>query len=649
MKVAAEQAEIELPALQQALHFAERLRDAADGLFAGTTVGERLIDVARRLENDCRRLAERGGCDCPAIVLVGQLGKGKSWLARCFLSDHPDNEAVRSRIRSGQDSGSRTKQLLWLGHDEPVGLEVGAESFHQIPAERMLDLGRPYVVGDSPAFSNADEAAAGRSDIAMYSAAVKILVHSIEQLRDGGTEQFLKRMQGSVVLPVFRFTPEPPDEAEPPSELVDDVLEQIARWKTDCPVKLLDPCFMPDKDVFGDHRATELMRSRLSGALVGPLSDAENLKTSVDDQIRHRLGVARREAAASIPEFMQRAKGPVDRINDAEQRLPERLVSQLLGNDAHLARTIRMRLRGDWLDNTPVWCFPYRSLAGVLWLTAGAWDRLIIAFAGSVPSLGMSIFAAAKNIRQAQRLARQIREGVRDKIQRLVSDSVRDDLRDLQNAVRTVAGDSSGLHTNDVDVLEVRVSGIEVVEADSHYLFQTSLSQRGANPATPRCFALVATVAFWLVLAGPMVTIYRQYFRAWVNSLGGDNALWSDFPTPSPSMLLAAFILSATPAFILALIGLGWCCRRKLVEQVSHQIKVEHDEMLRNRHASGELHIEITSPKLEAARFLAEMAQPVTVPMAFDTLHRPQEESKDLLRFAQKGTRDGFMTRTRPK
>ena len=46
----------------------------------------------------------------------------------------------------------------------------------------------------------------------------------------------------------------------------------------------------------------------------------------------------------------------------------------------------------------PLICFPFRPFVGILALTAGAVDRLLLGFVGSVPSLAMAAFQTAKNL-----------------------------------------------------------------------------------------------------------------------------------------------------------------------------------------------------------------------------------------------------------
>lgn len=594
----------ESQALAEAQSFGAKLNDAARRLFGDDERCSQLLEVSRRLQKDCRQLAQRGGSDVPAIAIVGKLAEGKSWLARCFLTDHEDNQQVRQSVRSGGKSEDRTSQLIWLGPHAPLAL-YGQERFVRVPSEQMLDLGRPYIVGDAPGFSSIDAYAEDLAFTAIHSAAVKLLVLSLDNLRDDAIPRFLKQMEGALVLPVVRYKPDPADQSRPGQESETDVRQELKRWRRAAPgVEVLDPCFIPDKDIFdgGEPNAMRLVQDRLQARIEPRLADAVNLRKAVEDQIRGRLRAARREAAELLKEYSQRVRSHVERLEALQNTIPERLPVELLGDDILLRAGVRRRFRADWIDRTPSWCFPYRSFLGLLALTAGAWDRLVFSIMGSTPSLALTFFQSFKNLRDARDFTQRTRAGLTDRIESLVNDRLSNDLLHFNQAVTACrAGRGAGAMAFESKSV-IRVVGIEEVEFKSQKIIGDVIKTRRANPAAARSFGTVAVIVFFCLLAGPTAAVYREYLEAWRDSFVQPRISWTDFPAPSFSMLFASSLLSAAPAFLLALAGLSWCCRSRRVEEALKDIKGQHEKMLVG--ARGDLRIELTDSRLDAARFL---------------------------------------------
>ena len=106
----------------------DRVEAAADRLFTGSDWQLRIRAITGALRGDVQRLVERGADGTPTLVIIGSLGEGKSWLARCFLDSHPDNAALLGELRSGQNHEDRTQSVTWFGPAAPPGLNGTASS-----------------------------------------------------------------------------------------------------------------------------------------------------------------------------------------------------------------------------------------------------------------------------------------------------------------------------------------------------------------------------------------------------------------------------------------------------------------------------------------------------------------------------------------
>lgn len=585
--------------------FAASVEHAAGRLFGRSELYGRLAEAMRRLEADCRRLRERGQNRIPALVLVGGVGEGKSWLANCFLRDSEDSQSLRKEIAAGKEV------LTWFGPERPFGLDDSAEQFLQTPRRQMIDLGCSYIVGDAPGFTDHSAARERLAQLATTSAPIKILVTSVNELRDGRTEEFVRHMNGSLILPVVRFEAASEQAVEPDEETRRDVEKRMAGWQQAADsAEFLPACFMPTQRLLGTTETVRLMQSRLVEALTPPLLRNERLGQSVERQVEERVKLARREVAGLLNEFRQRVVSHVDGLDDSISHLPECLREELLGDDAMLRVGICQRLRADWISRTPTVCFPYRSLLGLLALTAGAWDRLMLSFIGSLPSLAMTVFQSVRNVRDAMGAIRKIREGVTQRVQGRIEDEVLPQIQNLQTALASTLPESQAASIEKMEAAEgfVRIHGLDRMEAESRRIIAGVVDRRRASTLTVWLFGTIATICFLYLISGPVYAIYRTYLQSHWGAISGGATAWSDFPTPSASMLFSSILLSVLPTFLIALIGIWWSCNAKRVRRAMDKIKTDHENEIQRRTSTGSLRVVLSDPVIDSARFLLDLA-----------------------------------------
>jgi len=605
----ADHTHVPLPASTAATALADELEAAAVAVFGTGELSARLQAVARRLDDDCRRLTDRSGQTVPALAVVGRLGEGKSWLAQCFLLPTPENDAARKRLRAGQDAEHRTTRLLWLGPQQPVGLRSDAEDYQFVAADRMLDLGRPYVVGDTPGTSFGEDMPAAPAGIAVHSSSLKVLVLSTHGLRDGGLTKFIGTMNGATILPVVRFRPATPGAVDPPTDTCNDVERQTAEWRRAAPgAVLLDPIYMPESrgDLAGEQA---LMRGRLQAALLPRLAEVETLRHAVESQLRERTATARREASEVLAEFRRTVGSFASPLDEVHRTLPDEVLRQLLGDETALRVGIRQRLRAEWLDAVPAICFPYRTLVGLLSLTAGAWDRLIIAGLGSLPSLVLTGMQTMRNLRDARDFAQRLRARAVESIERALADRMHDALAQMRRAVAASAdgADSVTIAVPATTESPLKLVGFEGLENEVQETLRTAIRRRAASRAVALLCGLLGTLVFWTLFIGPILSLYGGYFLAWRAALDHPETALGAFPTPSAAMLATGLVLSAGPAFLLALVGLSWAARGRRVRRTLAEFRDDVDQPVRRRHTAGELRVVPTDPQLRAVRFLLEL------------------------------------------
>jgi hypothetical protein len=607
-------------ALATVRRFADQLEHAGRHLLSDSSLAGELSRIAENLRYQAQRLVTRGESSIPTIAVLGKTAEGKGWLARCFLLDHPDNHLVRQSIPSGQNDTERSTRLVWFGPESPLGLEEG-EHYLQVPASRMLDLGHPYIVGDTPGYSDDSSRTRQLSQIAVSSAAVKIIVLSEEILRDGSLSKFMRKMPGAVVLPVVRFRPSQPGREDPEPARREDIQRYVEQWRHDAPeTNILDPCCLPDAAIFSPDlgQTVQLVQRRLRERLLPYVQGTQLRREAVEQQIEAQGQVARRDAAQRLIEFRRRVGPCVHAIENIRQELPQRLVRELLGSDLQLRAAVRRRFQAMWMDLTPGWCFPYRSFLGLLVLTSGAWDRLILSLAGSLPSLALTVAHSLTNLRDAQTRQAQVRAGVAQRLEQLAQDELRAEVKNFERSLEALLTWEEGPSPQSIESWSERsssnegvihVEGLEEFEGRCREIMEHE-SQRYAPPAwLPRSAAILATCLFALLVSGPLVAVYREYLTTTWSVLTSAERSWSDFPVASASMMFTALLLSAAPVFGMALLALGWGCRASRVQRSIETLRGQHDAAIHEWTRNRLLDFRLNDPRLEMARFLLQIAE----------------------------------------
>jgi hypothetical protein len=248
------------------------------------------------------------------------------------------------------------------------------------------------------------------------------------------------------------------------------------------------------------------------------------------------------------------------------------VVAELLGDGPALRVALRQRFRAALIERTPAWCFPYRSCLGLLALTAGAWDRLVLSRCGSVPSLALSLIQVARNLREAAGRARSLRRGIAQRGEGLARDLMATPFADFTSALEAALarrqGSEGGASPLDSGCRVMGLEGLEPLAIDA--MEQASARYgpgRGILAAGP-----LATLAFAGLLAGPVASIYHDYVGVAWRVIARGEPTWRDFPTPPASLWLTSLALSAAPVFLAALGALAWVGRSGRVRRATQAL-----------------------------------------------------------------------------
>ena len=565
-------------------------------------------EITNNLRSDILRIRSGQSAGPATIAHVGRVGEGKSWLTRAFLAE---SDPSFKMVQSGQNAAERSMELTWLGSQHPF-TELGTgERFIKVSPQSMLDLGASYVISDSPGYSDHNPTLEALSSVALASSNIKLLATSISHIRDSSLASFVGSMDGSLIVPIVKFRPE--DETLTPSEEVkNDCLEEMQNWVNYAPnATILPAIFIPDAGIAGETETRRLARQQLSASLTPLIADPNTLGKHRESQLHQRIQLSRTQLSDSLEEFRQRIGTPVEKLDQLSATLPDIVQKEVIGDTKQLEIGIRSRFRADVVDRTPALLFPYRSIMGILGLTHGAWDKLVFTALGSVPSLVMTAFHSVKSWSKTKDFEQTLREQSRQRLNSLINDAYRDDIKNFSHALTAVTQETGFEEKNQLDQNQdiIQINGLTGLEIETQEIIGETIEKHSIS-----CFVLYlggtfAFLIFWLMLLGPALTIYTEFFSSLIETIRSTSTNLDSYPAPSASFWFTSLILSLIPAGIISMIIMHITCHRRRVRKTAKSIEAKLAGSIQGRIGSDKLRLVINNPKLDAAKTLLNLSR----------------------------------------
>ena len=371
--------------------------------------------------------------------------------------------------------------------------------------------------------------------------------------------------------------------------------------------KFLESVIVPDFEADGDETkiglavARDLQTRLQSESLDDIAATRANRLSAATDRLRHRIG---QMLDSQLPQL----SAAVRRLHSEADALPSQTIETVLGSRVVLQSAVRGRLRAQMIADTGMIWFPYRTVLTVLGLTHGAWDRLLLSLSGSVPSIFGTFAAWARNVQQSRKINWEMHEGIRDLLNRQIQDRLEPVQAQFHRAVTRMRGSDQENKSTSVSP-QIRLSGVEELQSRARSTFEWSVDKHQMPWMTLQFFALIGTVIFWLLMAGPIVSIYRQYLGASYETLSGAQSSVEHFPHPSPALLFTSVLLSLIPMLIYAMIVLSWSQRRTKIHRIADGTYAEEVKLVDELKLSGVISLHYDDPLLEHAEFLIHCTQ----------------------------------------
>ncbi|MEM8735420.1 MAG: hypothetical protein AAGG44_14400, partial [Planctomycetota bacterium] len=237
---------------------------------------------------------------------------------------------------------------------------------------------------------------------------------------------------------------------------------------------------------------------------------------------------------------------------------------------------------------------------------AYAWDRVMLALAGSVPSLFGALSSMAKNVRENREFNSEMQDGIRKRTQEQVEERLRPLCNHFHRTVVKLRPRAERVHEG-YDASGMRLAGVEELQTRSQQIFDASLDRNKTNTWLLQLWALIGVLIFWGFMAGPIVLIYREYFWASVSALTGGEAKLETFPHPTPSLLFTSLLLSTLPLAIYCMAVLTLSLTQRKVRGVAREIVAEHNSEIESLTASNVIRLDFEDELLSQAEYLINL------------------------------------------
>jgi hypothetical protein len=586
--------------------FAQKIAETTAAVFGDSLLTQAVNEACQRYANDVNNIMAGRGIQAQLIAIVGAKGQGKTWSAKQFVRD----PHVQSLLRSGDLLDDATTRLVWIGPVAPDGLEPDVEIYHPCSVGQMAPLGRKYVILDTPGMTDVDQRAVQLASQAMSLASLKLLVIARDQLRAAANMTIAHQIDGSVCVPVITAVePSEMPDGEHATRLAEDIRTLRIQLEVMAPrSKIMQEVLVPDFEITGDEEAAgRLFMSAFSERFAELGRGDVTLENAREQRVKAARQRLRDEVSKLVADERPQVASAVDQLHRETEHLPERVIDALLGSETVLATGIRMRLRARLVSDTPLLWFPYRTMMSTLNLTQGAWDRVVLTLAGSVPSLFGALTSWAQNAKAGRVFSSEVNDGIRRRTQQQVEERLRPLCDQFHRSLMKLRprGERTLQETSSA---EMNLSGIEELQTRSQQIFDEALDQHATGRGWVQLFAVLGVALFWMFMAGPIVLIYREYFMASYDVFtGGNESRLEDFPHPTPSLLFTALLLSLLPLAIYCMVVLTLALSQRKVARVAKQIVDAHQRAVDELKTSRVIRLEFQDQLLQQAEFLLKL------------------------------------------
>ncbi len=585
--------------------FARRIVDATETVFGDSVITHRVSTASQKYTRDVENILSGRGIDALLLAIVGTKGQGKTWLARQMVKP----QSIKESLRSGDLLDDATTRLVWIGPVPPDDLEPTSEIYHSCASDEMVSIGQPYVLLDTPGTTDANHRAAKLATEALTLAPIKILAVARDQIRAAANMSIAKQIDGTTcILTVTSVEPEELADSAAGTALQSDLRSLREQLQAMAPnVHLTREVLVPDFEITGDENAAS---QAFVGALLDRFQDLGLTEAQLTSSREQRVQAASQRLKATVAEIigdeLPQLALAVDQLNRETEHVPQRVLDSLLGSETILETGVRMRLRARLVSDTSLIWFPYRTILSTLSLTQGAWDRVVLAMTGSVPSLFGALASWARNVRQSREVSAEIQQGIKKRTQEQVEERLQPLCHHFHRTVMKLRPRDERT-TSDQSTAGMKLSGIEELQSRSQEIFESAVHRNATRYWITQLFAFVGVAVFWIFMTGPIVLVYKEYFLASISVLTGGDASLESFPHPTAGLVFTSLLLSSLPLVIYCMVVLTLSLSNRKVRMVARQIVADHNQTIAQLKSDNVIRLDFDDPLLAQAEYLLNL------------------------------------------
>ncbi|GIW92432.1 MAG: hypothetical protein KatS3mg110_0483 [Pirellulaceae bacterium] len=437
-----------------------------------------------------------------------------------------------------------------------------------------------------------ESALEGDSLAQVVSSPVRLLLLEYGRQRDGTVLDFLRKVGGAAVVVLLlsqRYSK-------------DKVAAEVRQaWENrgiqaDNATLVIQPMFLEGNKLKRDHDALESV-----ACLVHNLRESialGNHVVNVQPFVQNFLAKCR----PLVSPILQTVAPDLARLQAMEKSLPEILLKKMIPSGQHLAVDVRNRLRLKLLENTPVWCFPYRTLLGTLLLTAGAWDRLLLLPVSKVFGALKLGFRSAANLETLREMAERFQKSVIEQCHWEARKELQPVVKEIHRKLwKLMSSEEETIFHADFSDDVIQVRGLDTVWEAVKATVDQTIAQISSGHRGVLGTGALATVLFATLMAGPLYAAYDAYLTAWWEAIfHGNEQSWADFDLVGFSTFVVAFFYSTVPVFVMALVAMSLVARNKAVQGATIKILDQCNKTLKEAQDGSIVRVEVRDQKLDA-------------------------------------------------
>ena len=568
----------------------ERLANVSRELLQGLPQAQALQQSIAHLQQQWQELDSNRGMKELTIGFVGPKNHGKSFLLRLLLS----NPEQQQQIRVGVGRSGRTDRLVWVGRQRPEPFDELSEQFIQLQSEGETQLRHVVTLVDVPGFTESNVRAQQVSQRAITSCQLKLLVVKSNRVEDAILGVEALKLDGSPILPILNGLEYPleADETRILSDALHQLLSQHAPNST-----ILQPLPLPRLRSASNQSTEADVRRLLIERLDRVIDELAVAGPRPSRQVAVQLNRCKGELRSLLVDFIAKADAIEGEYQQRERVMEQTLFKALFANERLESSAIRLALREQLVHKTPMLLFPYRSVTGLLSLTSGAWDRLALGMAGSLPSLALTTFSTRDNRKRLTALQQERSETMLTRLTEEAARELQDSWQDYGALLQ-----SAGVSRDPLQSPQVQLHGLSGLQLAYRQILERCSA---ASVTGNRLSGTVATLLFWGMLSGPLYGLYRQYFAALLDGyLYNPATNLTTYPDPGVGVLLFSMLLALLPMLLIGATAMAATTSGRKVAQCRQQIEVELHQEFQQRLQDRRLHFGLQDPHISELRWL---------------------------------------------